>query len=75
MHVALVQLDQLDKIFKVLGTLLFDFREAIVIFIFLSVAELITIHHYCFRSSHPRKVANTCKSSTLATRPTAHSRS
>lgn len=35
MHVALVQLDQLDKIFKVLGNLLFDFLEAIFILSYL----------------------------------------
>ena len=68
-----VQLDQLDKIFKVLGSFPVYFLDG-SLFLLLYVAKLYHSLSLLHRPSHTWKVANTAKSSTLATRFATYTR-
>lgn len=66
---VMMQLDQLDRIFKVLG-------ENVLLMIppFVILCEQLVTAACGIRSPHTREVANTCKSSTLAVWFATHSR-
>lgn len=75
--VPLVQLDQLDKIFKVLGKYLLTvfLSPCWGMFILLMIFQTHILGHcYCARPSHIRKVAFLSKSPPLATRFATYTR-